>query len=78
MTKPRYLYTVHHAEGAQAFCYKGPLTQGNRLRMPARRIPYRSLMLPSILDQDGFFTELKAIPISAAAHWVDGPEPPTC
>ena len=72
----RYLYTVHDPkEGLEPFCFRGPVRLSRRL--PGKRIPYRSLTLPSIQDQDGFFTDTTA-PISASAQWVDHPEATDC
>lgn len=76
MSKTRYLYTSHASEGIGAFCYQGPVNPSRRQRLPVRRIPYRSAMLPSIQDQDGFFTAFNATPTNAAAQWVDHPVRP--
>ncbi|MEZ0373396.1 MAG: hypothetical protein ACAI44_30185 [Candidatus Sericytochromatia bacterium] len=69
MSSNRYLYMVHDPEeGLEAFAFQGPVRLSRKL--PGKRIPYRSPSLPSIQDQDAFFTHLNSHPLTAAAHWL--------
>lgn len=76
MINQRYLYLIHTQEGIEPFCFKGAVSASGRRKLPRRQIPHRSLQLPSLRAQDGFFTPTNAQPVSATAQWVDSPTGP--